>query len=167
MQKNFQTLIKTFKLTELTLIAMPIIICACSSTPNSVSMSATTGTCVQDSQYNSPPSTIKANPNSAPYCLAVTITNNNNGSNANSVQVGGGGFTLAYTVGNQAFSSAMYVPVVAGVTIKGSVQTLGNISLYDPQNCATTQAMNVRTINYGGGQCTFYLQTILFTIYLF
>ncbi len=156
---NIRNLINSLKLAELALISIAVMLNGCPSTPNNVSMAPTNGVCVQSSQYKlPPPSAIVNNPTTAPYCLAVTITNNNSGNNANNIQIIGNGLNLSYKANGQSFSSIMYDPYAAGVNISGSLQKLGNITLYDPQNCATTQAGNVITLNYNGGKCTFYLQ---------
>jgi hypothetical protein len=116
---------------------------------------------VQPSQYASgitPPSSIESNPTNAPYCMAVTIQNNNTGVNANNIQIIQTGMTLSYNVGANSYSGTLYDPTAATVTISGSTQNVGNVMIYDPTNCATTQGSNVVTLGLGGGSCTFYLQ---------
>ncbi len=139
----------------LILIVTMLILSSCSvDTPNNVVMSLSQGTCA-------PSSWVSGNPSAAPYCMAVTLQNNNSGYNANNVQIITSGMVLAYTANGTSYSGIMCDPNAASGTncsTAGAVQTLGNMTLYDPNNCATTQGSNVTTLSQGGGSCTFYLQ---------
>ncbi|MFN7094656.1 MAG: hypothetical protein ACK4M7_04755, partial [Burkholderiales bacterium] len=146
------------------LVALTVTVAACSNTQNEITMTVVQGACVQASMYASsvtPPSVIVKNPTTAPYCASVTIRNNNSGKNANNIQVinsgSYNGLAGRFTVGTKSYSATLYDPIAAGVPISGS-QNIGNVMLYDPYNCATTQGANVRTLTQGGGNCTFYLQ---------
>lgn len=146
------------------LLALSVsVITACSSTPNSVSISPNQNQCVQTNMYNSsvtPPTIIANNPQNAPYCMSVTLQNNNSGLNANNIQITGSGLIMSYTVGSNSYSSQIYDPTAAGITISGANQILGNIEVFDPNNCLTTSGANVITLNSGGGQCSFYMQIL-------
>lgn len=138
-------------------------ISGCSSGTNSVGLTPTQGQCVQASMYSvTPPAILESNPIAAPYCMAVTIQNNNSGKDANNIQItsssqtNGTGLVMSYTVGTTSYSAQMGDSVAAQLSI--GTQTLGNVSVYDPYNCLTTQGANVITLNSGGGNCTFYLQ---------
>ena len=139
----------------LILIVAMFILSSCSvDTPNNVAMSLSQGTCA-------PSSWVAGNPSVAPYCMAVTLQNNNSGYNANNVQIITSGMVLAYTANGTSYSGIMCDPNAASGTncsTAGAVQTLGNVTIYDPNNCATTQGSNVTTLSQGGGSCTFYLQ---------
>ncbi|MCE3268259.1 MAG: hypothetical protein K0R49_511 [Burkholderiales bacterium] len=135
----------------------------CSNTPNSVTISPNQNQCVQANMYSStvtPSPLIMDNPQTAPYCMSVTIKNNNSGLNANNVQVTSQGLTMGYTVGSTTYSSQMYDPVAAGVNIGTANQILGNIAVFDPLNCLTSSGANVTTLNSGGYSCTFYMQIL-------
>lgn len=143
-----------------------LILGACSNTPNSINMSVANGVCVQPSAYSgvTPPSAIMNNPATAPYCMAVTVQNNNNGTNATNVQTTSAGFSLAFTptaaTGATPLSSKLCDNTASGglCAPSGGAGNLGNIYIYDPRNCVTTQGVNVVTLTSGGGSCTFYLQ---------
>lgn len=154
--KNFNLLFSSIAILAIT---------GCSSGNNAVSMTPTQGQCVQSNMYSSsvtPPVNIANNPIASPYCMAVQIQNNNSGNNANNIQIAttgqtnGTGLVMSYNVGATSYSAQMADSNAAGIAI-GS-QTLGNISVYDPYNCLTTQGSNVITLNAGGDSCTFYLQ---------
>lgn len=144
-------------------IGFGTLITACSSTPNSVNISPNQNQCVQSSMYASgvtPPSIIANNPQNAPYCMSVSIQNNNSGLNANNIQITGSGLVMSYTVGNTNYSSQMYDPAAAGISISGANQILGNMEVFDPGNCLTNSGANVITLNAGGASCTFYMQIL-------
>lgn len=142
-------------------IIMLSFLVACANTPNNITFSFNQGQCVQESQYASPTKPTLNNPSLAPYCMAVTIQNNNNGTNANNIQIISTGLTLSYKVLESQFSGILFDPIAASIPIpSGSTQTVGNIKLYDPYNCATTQGANITNIGYNGGKCTFYLQLV-------
>lgn len=150
-------------------LGISMILFGCSETPNSISMTVTSGNCVQASFYNSAVQEsalanypqIKNNPTTAaPYCASVTVVNNNSGQNANTVQINNGGLGITYSVGSQQFAAEMYDPIAAGLTISGSQQQVGNLAVFDPKNCLTTQGASVQYLNTGGGSCTFYLQLL-------
>lgn len=148
------------------ILGFALILGACSNTPNSINMSVANGVCVQPSYYTgvTPPSAINNNPTTAPYCMSVTLQNNNNGTNATNIQVTATGFTLAFTPtaasGATPLSSKLCDNTSSGglCTSSGGAGNLGNVYLYDPLNCVTTQGVNVVTLTSGGGTCTFYLQ---------
>lgn len=151
------------------LVGVTILSVACSDTPNNITMTPSQGVCVQASQYSTTNGAqanaiatypiIESNPTfTTPYCMAVTLQNNNSGTNANTVQITTGGLTLNYTVGSTTYSAQMYDPAAATITISGGTQTAGNVAIFDPQNCVTTQGANVQNLATGGGKCTFYLQ---------
>ena len=155
-------------------------ITACSvSTPNDVSMSIESGVCVtaNSSGYEATATysgtTMLSNgypinaslPANSPYCMAVTLTNNNAGQNSNNVQVYQGGLQLSYNVGGVSYSSYMIDFNASGIpqsrySYGPPVQQLGNVALFDPQNCVTTIGAHVNTLNKGGGKCTFYLEIV-------
>jgi hypothetical protein len=144
----------------------------CAGTPNQINITTSQGVCVQLSQYNStaqarilPPllSIINSNPQPnqpSPYCMAVTLQNNNRGINANNIQINGSGLQLTAVtpLGNTNATTTLYDPAATGLTINSASQTVGNLVLFDPYNCATTSGSNVRTLLANGGNCTFYLQ---------
>lgn len=150
-----------------------LILTACGAgTPNSISLTATQGTCVTSINpgYESLATTYSAAypmnatlPANSPYCVAVTLTNNNSGTNANNIQVANGGLTVSYgaptnTTYNLIDFNAAGIPQS---TFPYSVyQTAYNIALFDPKNCVTTIGANVQTLSKGGNSCTFYLQLI-------
>lgn len=134
---------------------------ACANTPNNVTFTFNQGQCVQESQYTSTSKPSLNNPAIAPYCMAVTIQNNNSGTNANNIQIISTGLNLSYKVLESQFSGILFDPIAAGIPIpSGSSQSVGNVKIYDPYNCATTQGANITNISYNGGSCTFYLQLI-------
>jgi hypothetical protein len=140
-----------------------VILAACSSTPNSISIAPNQNQCAQTNMYGNntiPPSIIANNPANAPYCMSVSIQNNNSGLNANNIQIVNSGLVMSYTVGSTTYSSQMYDSAAAGITISGANQILGNIEVFDPQNCLTNSGANVVTINADGGTCTFYMQIL-------
>ncbi len=149
-------------------LSFSITLIGCSNTPNNINMTVTDGVCVQPSQYATTALAAKAiaaypqiqsNPTTAaPYCASITLSNTNSGYNANTVQINSGGFTISYNVGNQSFNATLYDPVAAGLNIGGQTQQIGNIVIFDPKNCVTTQGINVQYLNTNGGKCTFYLQ---------
>lgn len=148
---------------NLLLVATATIIASCSNTPNSVVMHPNQNQCVQASMYSStvtPSPLIADNPQTAPYCMSVTIQNNNSGLNANNVQITSSGLIMSYTVGTTKYSSQMYDPIAAGVTIGTANQILGNVAIFDPINCLTSTGANVITLNSGGASCTFYMQIL-------
>lgn len=142
----------------------------CSQTPNNVSLNINQGQCVTGSfpGYESTASISQAFPLNAlmpaqsPYCAAVTITNNNSGQNANNIQVNSNGLQVGYVVGGTAYSRSMIDFNAAGISQSNfnAVQLLGNIALFDPNNCVTTQGAKVQTLNTNGGSCTFYVEII-------
>lgn len=143
------------------------------SAPNDVTLTTTPGVCVNSvvSGYESSLTTYSSAfpmnsymTASSPYCMSVTMTNNNNGQNSNNIQVYQGGLTLTYTAGGISYSANMIDFNAAGL-YQGNfnylpVQQLGNIALFDPNNCVTTIGAHVNTLNKAGGQCTFYLQIV-------
>jgi hypothetical protein len=148
-------------------LAVLFIISACSNTPNSVNISVTPGSCVQPSAYASgitPPTAIANNPSTAPYCAAVTVQNNNSGTNANSIQITSSGLVVSYTPVASNGASPQSAKMCDNVSSSGvcsqsgGVGNLGNVNLYDPNNCVIPQGINVVTLNTGGGSCTFYIQ---------
>ncbi|MCC2624960.1 MAG: hypothetical protein K0R14_833 [Burkholderiales bacterium] len=144
-------------------IVFAITITSCSNTPNSVTIGPNQNQCVQPEMYKSGTTLspiIIGNPDTAPYCMSVTIQNNNSGLNANNIQTTSSGLTMSYTVESTTYSSQMYDPAAAGITINNANQTLGNVEVFDPNNCLTTSGANVVTINSGGMSCTFYMQIL-------
>ncbi len=144
------------------LVCLIIFVTSCANTPNDVVMTVNQGSCVQSSMYLAqgftPPTSVWNNPESAPYCMSVTLTNNNSGQNANNVQIVNSGMVLSYSVGANSYSSMIYDPVSAGLSISGANQIVGNVITYDPNKCTTTTGANVITLNQNGGSCTFFIQ---------
>ncbi len=147
-----------------------LVLVGCSNTPNSINMSVSQGNCVQSSSYKgvTPPAIIANNPTTAPYCASVTIQNNNSGRGATNVQTtvqnGQGGLSLSYTA-NTSSGAVSYNGILCdnaasnGVCAsQGAGGNVGNINIFDPNNCGTAQGGKVISINSGGGTCTFYLQ---------
>lgn len=148
----------------LVVAATIIVIAGCSiNTPNSVAINTAPTYCVLPTQYAqgiTPPPQIANNTTNSTYCISVTVQNNNTGQNSNNIQVTTSGLQLSYQVGNQTFSATLYDPVAATIQIQGSVESIGNIEIFDPLNCVTTQGSKVITLGYGGQSCTFYLQVM-------
>ena len=153
------------------LTGVVILATACSSTPNNVSINVSQGQCVQLSQYQSSAQAgvlaafpmIESNPTTtAPYCMAITVQNNNTGNNANNIQITSSGVQVTTTIPGNTFSTTATLSdqYAAGFQIGGQQQTINNLALFDPYNCATTTGANVKTLNTGGGLCTFYLQIL-------
>lgn len=140
---------------KILILVVAILISSCSiDTPNNVNMSISQGTCALSSY-------VSGNPTTAPYCMAVTLQNNNSGYNATNVQITTTGMVLSYTANGTSYSGIMCDPTAATSTncsTGGGVQAIGDITMYDPNNCATTQGINVTTLSQSGGSCTFYLQ---------
>ncbi len=164
--------IKLSSINSISLVGSCLLLTGCPSTPNDISFTSNQGQCVQLSQYSTnsngtnPQASILAafpqiesNPESAPYCTSFTLQNNNSGTNANTVQITTSGLVVSYTVGNTNYSSLMYDPSAATISITGN-QTLGNLAIFDPNNCATTQGANVQNLAVNGGSCTFYMQLL-------
>ncbi len=131
----------------------------CSGTPNNVTMSVNQGQCLTGGVDGAPIN----NPTSAPYCMSVTLQNNNSGQNANNVQVTSTGLTLNYTAtavngAQQTFSNNICDYQASGGVCPSGTTLFGNITIYDPNNCATQQGSKVNTLMAGGGICTLYLQ---------
>ncbi|MEN9946183.1 MAG: hypothetical protein RLZZ293_569, partial [Pseudomonadota bacterium] len=84
--------------------------------------------------------------------------NNNSGQNANNIQVAGSGLSVSYTVGNSVYSAIQMMDGTASGV--GGTQTIGNLALFDPNNCVTYSGSKVQTLSTGGGRCTFYLQLV-------
>ena len=153
----------------MTILSMVLLLVSgCSNTPNSINLSKQAGLCVQPTAYTSqgltPPTgiiNINNNPKQAPSCMAVTIQNNNSGMNATNIQViANGGVSLSYVANGTTYAGTLYDQTANGGTaISGSVPSVGNVAIFDPNNCATTQTTKVNTISSDGGSCTFYLQT--------
>ncbi len=133
----------------------------CAQTPNNITITNTQGACLTGGVDASPVN----NPSNAPYCMSITLQNNNIGENANNVQVTNSGITLSY----QAITSSglqTYANAICDNNASGGVCTstntgtnqIGNITVYDPNNCATQQGSRVSTLMASGGTCTFYLQ---------
>ena len=93
-----------FKLTKLTNLFFGALVVgvlgACSPTPNNVTLTLTPSSCVTGAypgyeaaatSYSNAFPLNATMPANAPYCMAVTLTNNNTGTNANNVQVFQGG----------------------------------------------------------------------------
>jgi len=151
------------------------VICGCSQTPNSISLSAKQGQCVTGlfPGYESAATTysqafpINGNlPSTSPYCVALTLTNNNSGQNANNIQVNGYGFTMGYTTtgsSSTTYSASMIDFNAAGVSsssFSNTYQQISNIALFDPNNCVTTIGSKVNTLYTNGGSCTFYVEIV-------
>lgn len=141
----------------------------CAPTPNDVTITSIPGLCVnsQIPGYESQASSVSPNnaypmnatmPSHSPYCIAYTMTNNNSGKNSNNVQVYQTGLQLTYTVESTSFTAYLQDINAAGLNLNGFVQTVGGITLFDPNNCVTTYGSHVNTLSKGGDQCTFYLQ---------
>jgi len=163
-----------FKLTKLTNLFFGVLVVgvlgACSPTPNNVTLTLTPSSCVTGAypgyeavatSYSNAFPLNATMPANAPYCMAVTLTNNNTGTNANNVQVFQGGLQLSYTVAGVSYLANMIDFNASGIPQStysyAPVQQLGNIALFDPSNCVTTIGSHVNTLSQGGGQCTFYL----------
>ena len=153
------------------LTGVAIITVACSGTPNNVSISASQGQCVQLGQYQSSAQAgiataypmIESNPTATtPYCMALTVQNNNTGNNANNIQITSSGLQVTTTIpgSTSATTTTLSDQYAAGFQISGQSQTINNLVLFDPNNCATTSGANVRTLSTGGGLCTFYLEIL-------
>lgn len=153
-----------------------LVLSACSmGAPNDVTLTTTPGVCVNSVvpkyevnasvyyPYNSYPMNSYM-PANSPYCMAVTITNNNSGKNSNNIQVYQQGLMLSYTVESTIYSASMVDFNAAGLSKQSFgyyvYQQLGNIALFDPNNCVTTFGAKVNTLNKNGGACTFYLQSV-------
>jgi len=150
---------------------MSIIISACSPNIYNIAVTAAQGTCVQAAQYGSLESQaiaaypiIANNPQSAPYCLNVTIQNNNDPSQGGTnIQITSPGLVLTGFPGevesNTPFS--LIDPVASGVQLDTAnlSQTAGNVVLFDPNNCATTTGAKSVTLQ-GGQSCEFYFQIL-------
>ncbi len=149
------------------------VLVACAPTPNNVSLDVTPGLCVTSS-YPGYESTITSYSNAyplnatlpanSPYCMAVTLNNSNSGQNANNVQVYQGGLQLTYSVAGVSYSGYLIDFNASGIPqttyTYSPVQKLGNMVLFDPNNCVTTIGANVNTLNKDGGKCTFYLELV-------
>lgn len=163
-----------FKLTKLTNLFFGALVVgilgACSPTPNNVTLTLTPSSCVTGAypgyeaaatSYSNAFPLNATMPANAPYCMAVTLTNNNTGTNANNVQVFQGGLQLSYTVAGVSYLANMIDFNASGIPQSTysytPYQQLGNIALFDPSNCVTTIGSHVNTLSQGGGQCTFYL----------
>ena len=163
-----------FKLTKLTNLFFGVLVVgvlgACSPTPNNVTLTLTPSSCVTGAypgyeavatSYSNAFPLNATMPANAPYCMAVTLTNNNTGTNANNVQVFQGGLQLTYNVAGTVYSGYMIDFNASGIPQSTysytPYQQLGNIALFDPSNCVTTIGSHVNTLSQGGGQCTFYL----------
>ncbi|MDD3267031.1 MAG: hypothetical protein PHC75_07635 [Burkholderiales bacterium] len=151
------------KLSVVCSLLMTFFLFGCGSTPNDIVISSAPGVCVNSKypSYESGSFPINTNmPESSPYCMAYTITNNNSGENSNNIQVYHTGLQLTYSVESLAVSSpTLWDFGAAGFTPgSGYAQTVGGLTLFDPENCVTTYGRYVNTLNKNGGQCTFYLQ---------
>ncbi len=143
-----------------------IFLFGCAQTPNSVSLTvAQQGSCVTGAfpSYESSLFPINKNlPANSPYCVAIKLTNNNSGTNANNIQVNANGLQISYSVGGTSYSGSLIDFTAAGVAQSNfsstTQQSFGNVVLFDPKNCVTTQGSQVQTIGTNGGNCTFYLQ---------
>jgi len=145
-------------LSRLLCVFSALFLVSCGTSPNDIAMSVKQGECLTGGSDGASP----YNPSIAPYCMSVTLQNNNTGSSANNVQVTSNGITLSYTAltatGLQTFSDAICdINASGGVCPSGSSQ-IGNITVYDPNNCATQQGSRVTTLMANGGTCKFYLQ---------
>lgn len=166
-----------FKLTKFTNLFFGALLVgvlgACSPTPNNVTLTLTPSSCVTGTYpgyeatatpYSNGYPLNATMPANAPYCMAVTLTNNNTGTNANNIQVFQGGLQLTYNVAGVAYSGYMIDFNASGIPQSTYTYTpyqqLGNIALFDPSNCVTTIGSHVNTLSQGGGQCTFYLSLI-------
>jgi hypothetical protein len=159
-------------LNYLCLVSVIVLAAACSNTPNNVTMNQAQGQCVQLSQYQSSVQAsvlaafpvIATNPKiTTPYCMSVTIQNNNAGTNANNIEIVSTGLQVSTTPPGSASSitAALYDPAAANVgVLVGESQTIANVALFDPNNCATSTGANVKVLSTGGGLCTFYLQIL-------
>lgn len=166
-------MIKIKKIYDVGLKLMPcfgaVVLVACGSgTPNSVSLTATQGSCVTAAYpgYESVATAYSAAypmnaslPATSPYCVALTLTNNNSGTNANNIQVTNSGLTVSYGAPTNTSYNLIDFNAAGINTFPYPVyQTAYNVALFDPKNCVTTTGSKVQTLNKGGNSCTFYLQ---------
>lgn len=158
------------------LVPLIVTIIGCSgSTPNNVELTVKQGVCVTSEYpgYESTPYSVYPNyafrtnaytAESSPYCMALTLTNNNSGENANNIQVYQGGLSISYAVESNLYTGYMIDYNAAGISPSYfnyyTNQIIGNMALFDPDNCVTTQGIEVNTLSKEGGKCTFYLQII-------
>lgn len=153
------------KLSVICSLFMTFFLFGCGGSPNNITISYAPGVCVtsQYPGYENSSFPINTNmPESSPYCMAYTITNNNSGENSNNIQVYHSGLQLSYTVESIVIASpTMWDFNAAGFNPgSGYSQTVGGLALFDPNNCVTTYGRYVNTLNKNGGQCTFYLQVM-------
>jgi len=128
------------------IIGISLFLVSCGVTPN-VSLSLTQYQCAPNS-YGS--NVLKQNinlPATAGYCAMVTVTNKTSGYGANNIQTINSGFTVNNVTLCDSTSSG-----------QSCTQSLGNLYLFDPNNCVTTTGGNVHTLLADGGTCSFYLQ---------
>jgi hypothetical protein len=134
-------------------VILGLLIFGCSPTPNDVTISVTPNICA--------PNTSKSQ---SPYCMMVTLQNNNRGENANNVQVTSAGITLNFTANTESgavtYSGVLCDNKASGGVCPNATSQVGNILLQDPNNCATQQGANVKTLMAGGGICNFYLTIV-------
>lgn len=159
----------------LPLLPVFVIVGCSASAPDDVELTVKPGVCVTSAYLGYEATSSNISPyysfplnaytgESSPYCMALTLTNNNSGQNSNNVQVYQGGLSLSYSVESNTFIGYMIDYNAAGISPGyfnyRTYQILGNMALFDPQNCVTTQGVKVNTLHKNGGSCTFYLQLI-------
>lgn len=164
MPSNFK--IKNIILTAV-FFMLAIITSACSANILNVVANAKQGECVQASEYGSLESQavaafpmIAKNPISAPYCVSVTVQNNNSATQGGTnLQVTSPGVVITGLPNESSTPFSMIDPVAANIALNtaNQTQTTGNVTIFDPNNCATTTGINTITLQ-GGQSCKFYLQ---------
>lgn len=97
-------------------------------------------------------------PSKSPLCISMTITNTNHGHNSNNIVVVGKGLEALYELDGQQVSQPVYDPKAADINIDGGSQNAGIISVFDPENCVTTQGKHVRLLQDNFHSCKFYIQ---------
>lgn len=144
------------------------LISACSQIQN-LTLTPQNGNCVQASMYGINESAaianfpvIANNPTQAPYCMSFTLNNgNSSGQGGSNMQITYPGLVLTGLQNESTTPFSLMDPIASGESdvITNQSQTIGNIALFDPNNCATIGGANSITIQ-AGQSCTFYLQIL-------
>ncbi len=90
-------------------------------------------------------------------CTAITITNTNHSHNSNNIVVIGNGLEVEYWLDGHEIKQSIYDPKASDINIPEAGQTAKIISIFDPDNCVTTQGGHVKILKDNFHSCTFYL----------
>ncbi len=96
-------------------------------------------------------------PGHSNLCTAITITNTNHGHNSNNIVVIGDGLELDYWLDGNEIKKSIYDPKASDINIPEEGQTAEIVSIFDPDNCVTTQGSHVKILKDNFHSCTFYI----------